>query len=162
MLLPAGLLAQDTTRTISRDSLRRLDELDRQLAYNVKGKPPSEQDAARVFEKYLFPPELIMQHQARLRITEAQRNFIVGEITRLQATAVQVQWRVGDESEKLTELLQREPVAEAEALAQAERLIMHETAVKRAQLSMLIRIRNALTLEQRVMLQEIRQRTRKP
>lgn len=101
------------------------------------------------FEEYLFPPELVMQHQARLRLTEQQRDAIVAEINKLQATAVQAQWRVGDESEKLAELLRRETVSEAEALAQAERLVAQETTVKRAQLSMLIRIRNVLTPEQR-------------
>jgi Spy/CpxP family protein refolding chaperone len=156
IFLPSGLAAQDTLRTLSRDSVQRLDELwGKRVAY-TGNRTPAEQDPGRAFEKHLFPPELVMQHQARLKITEAQRNFIVGEITKLQATAVQVQWRVGDESEKLAELLQREPVAEAEVLAQADRLIMQETAVKRAQLSMLIRIRNTLTPEQRMMLQELR------
>ena len=159
-ILPAGLAAQDTVRvlrgersTIPRDSTRLV-----QLGIEPKakqGKPP-EQDPANSFEQYLFPPELVMRHQARLKITEAQRNVIVAEITKLQATATQVQWRVGDESEKLTEMLKRETVAEADALAQAERMIMYETAVKRAQLSMLIRIRNTLTPDQRAMLQELR------
>jgi Spy/CpxP family protein refolding chaperone len=146
-LLPAGLAAQDTV-VISRDSVKRL----------VGRVIPPQEDPAHAFEQYLFPPELVMQHQARLKITEAQRNVIVAEISKLQATAVQVQWRVGDESEKLTELLQGETVAEADVLAQADRMIMYETAVKRAQLSMLIRIRNVLTPEQRGMLRELRRR----
>jgi hypothetical protein len=157
--LPAGLAAQDTVRTIPRDSARWLlgvepKRSDRPTGTFRGGTP----DPASAFEQYLFPPELIMQYQTRLKITEAQRNVIVAEISKLQATAVQVQWRVGDESEKLTELLQREPVVEAEALAQAERMIMYETAVKRAQLAMLIRIRNVLTAEQRSLLRELRGR----
>ena len=151
-VLPAGLRAQDTARTVRRDSTVRMLE-GKRLAYTVAR---GEQDPAHAFEQYLFPPELVMRHQARLKITEAQRNVIVAEITKLQATATQVQWRVGDESEKLTEMLKRETVAEADALAQAERMIMYETAVKRAQLSMLIRIRNTLTPDQRMMLQELR------
>lgn len=148
--VPTGLAAQDTARTIPRDSARWV-----QLGVEPKR---SDRDPSSAFEQYLFPPELIMQHQTRLRITEAQRNVIVAEISKLQATAVQVQWRVGDESEKLAEVLQREPVVEAEALAQAERMIMYETAVKRAQLAMLIRIRNVLTPEQRGLLRELRGR----
>lgn len=152
-ILPAGVAAQDTVRllrgersTVARDS---------GVQFGVKqGKP--EPDPANTFEQHLFPPELVMRHQARLKITEAQRNVIVAEITKLQATATQVQWRVGDESEKLTEMLKRETIAEAEALAQAERMIMYETAVKRAQLAMLIRIRNTLTPEQRETLQYLR------
>ena len=155
VLLLAGLAAQDTLRVSRRDSAARWVQLG-----GEPKRPPTEQDPSHAFEQFLFPPELVMQHQARLKITEAQRNFIVGEITKLQATAVQVQWRVGDESEKLAELLQRETVAEADVLAQAEKMIMYETAVKRAQLSMLIRIRNALTPEQRQMLQALRRLSR--
>ena len=145
---------QDTLRLITQrgDSSRKPPK---QLAFSVSRYEAS-QDPAQAFAQHLFPPELVMQHQARLKITEAQRNVIVAEISKLQATAVQVQWRVGDESEKLAELLQRETVAEADVLAQADRMIMYETAVKRAQLSMLIRIRNTLTPEQREMLQELR------
>lgn len=104
------------------------------------------------FAQHLFPPEFVMQHQSRLRLTEQQRNFIVAEITKLQATAVQLQWRVADESEKLSELLSHDSVAETAALEQVDKVIGFETAVKRAQLSMLIRIRNVLTAEQRAML----------
>ena len=125
----------------------------KQLAFTVDKGGYVSSPASSDFSQHLFPPELIMQHQARLKLTEQQRDGIVAEINKLQATATQVQWRVGDESEKLAELLQRETVSEADVLAQAERLIMQETAVKRAQLSMLIRIRNILTPEQREILQ---------
>jgi Spy/CpxP family protein refolding chaperone len=119
--------------------------------------PPTaySQNGNSTFAQYLFPPEFVMQHQSRLKLTEQQRNFIVGEITRLQATAVQVQWRVADESEKLSELLSHDSVAEAAALEQVDKVIGFETAVKRAQLSMLIRIRNVLTPEQRELLRSL-------
>ena len=107
------------------------------------------------FAQHLFPPELVMQHQSRLKLTEQQRAAIVQEISRLQATAVNVQWRVADESEKLSDLLSRDSVAETAALEQVNKVIEYETAVKRAQLSMLIRIRNVLTTEQRAILREL-------
>ena len=130
----------------------------KQLAFTVDKGGYSSSAASSDFSQHLFPPELIMQHQARLKLTEQQRDAIVAEINKLQATATQVQWRVGDESEKLAELLQRETVSETEVLTQAERLIMQETSVKRAQLTMLIRIRNLLTPEQRTILRELRRR----
>jgi Spy/CpxP family protein refolding chaperone len=142
---------RDTARTawISRDTVRWSPSLE-------AGRPTAsalqESNGNSPFADYLFPPELVMQHQARLKLTEQQRDAIVAEINKLQATAVQAQWRVGDESEKLAELLRRETVSETDVLAQAERLIAQETAVKRAQLSMLIRIRNVLTPEQREVL----------
>jgi Spy/CpxP family protein refolding chaperone len=155
----ASLVALPSVLAAQRDTLRSgaLTGIEPKKTFSTVNRFEA-QDPASAFAQYLFPPELVMQHQARLKITEAQRNVIVAEISKLQATAVQVQWRVGDESEKLTELLQGETVAEADVLAQADRMIMYETAVKRAQLSMLIRIRNVLTPEQRTMLRELRRR----
>jgi Spy/CpxP family protein refolding chaperone len=113
------------------------------------------------FSQQLYPPELIMQNQSRLRITEAQRSAILEEIYKVQATATQVQWRVADESEKLNQLLERE-APEAEVIAQIDRLMNWEGAVKRAQLSMLIRIRNLLTPEQKALLKDLRRRGLNP
>ena len=110
------------------------------------------------FSQHLYPPELIMQNQGRLRITETQREAILTEIYKVQATAAQVQWRVAEESEKLNALLERDNVQESDALNQADRMMNSELAVKRAQLTMLIRIRNLLSAEQRAMLKELRQR----
>ena len=158
-ILPAGLGAQDTARvrSIIRDSTRLVDlGVEKKLAFSVSRERSTAQEAEHLFEQHLFPPELVMRHRTRVKITEAQRNVIVAEISKLQATAIQAQWRVGEESEKLAELLRSETVAEADVLAQADRMIMYETAVKRAQLSMLIRIRNTLTPDQRAMLQELR------
>jgi Spy/CpxP family protein refolding chaperone len=137
--------AQDTART-------------KTLAFTVdKGGnvtyPPSGD-----FSQHLYPPELIMQNQRRLGITESQREAILQEIYKVQATAAQVQWRVSDESEKLNQLLERENAPESEVLAQADRMMSWEVAVKRAQLTMLIRIRNLLTPEQKAMLAELRRR----
>ena len=43
-------------------------------------------------------------------------------------------------------------------LTQAERMMSYEVAVKRAQLAMLVRIRNLLTPDQKAMLKELRRR----
>jgi Spy/CpxP family protein refolding chaperone len=123
---------------------------------NKSGKPVD--PAAGDFSQHLFAPELIMQNQGRLKITESQREAILQEIYKVQATAAQVQWRVSDESEKLNQLLERENVQESEVLTQADRMMNWEVAVKRAQLTMLIRIRNLLSPEQKAMLRDMRRR----
>jgi Spy/CpxP family protein refolding chaperone len=114
--------------------------------------------ASSDFSQHLFPPELIMQNQSRLNITDAQREAILQEIYKVQATAANVQWRVSSESEKLTALLARDNVSEAQVLEQARQVINFETAVKQAQLLMLVRIRNLLTAEQREILKSFRRR----
>jgi hypothetical protein len=151
MLLPAVTVAQDTIRkpvflpdSAGRNALAR-DAADEGRDRTRRCSPST---CSGLSSSCSITPEL----------TEAQRNVIVQEISRLQATAVQVQWRVADESEKLAGLLERDSVAEAEVLSQAERMMGFETAVKRAQLSMLIRIRNVLSAEQRAMLRDLRKR----
>ena len=148
-LVAAAFLVLATRSTAQDSSARRYD-------FNQTPKAAETQDLAKAISDRLYPPELIMKHQACLKITQAQRNIITNEIGKLQAAALQMQWSVSAEAQKLTELLEKEAINEAEALAQTERLIGFETAVKRAQLAMLIRIRNALTPEQRAKLNELR------
>ena len=111
---------------------------------------------AAAFAEHLFPPELIMRNQSRLRIREGQRDSILREINRLQETATQTQWRIAEESQRLNELLAAERVSTQEVLSQADRVMTEETALKRAQLQMLVRLRNLLSPEQRAMLRGLR------
>ena len=145
----------DTARTslVQRDTVRF--ETGKSIAPSFHS-----QNGNAAFAQHLFPPELVMQHQSRLKLTEQQRNLIIQEINRLQAAAVNVQWRVADESEKLSELLSHDSVAETAVLEQMDKMIGYETAVKRAQLSMLIRIRNVLTAEQRATLRSLQKPTK--
>jgi Spy/CpxP family protein refolding chaperone len=139
----------DTVRTVNRGA--------KQLAFTID-KAGNVTPGSSDFSQHLYPPELIMQNQGRLKITESQREAILQEIYKVQATAAQVQWRVSDESEKLNQLLERENVQESDVLAQADRMMNWEVAVKRAQLTMLIRIRNLLSPEQKSMLRDLRRR----
>lgn len=154
--------AQDTTRIVRQDTTRTgrlpLVEPTRRLAYTVDRVPATSQDLAIILESQLFPPDLIMQNQSRLQITEAQRATITSEISKLQSAVVQMQWGVADETQRLLEQLRQPSISEERALSQVDRLIALETAVKRAQLTMLIRIRNALTPRQVETLMSIRGR----
>jgi hypothetical protein len=128
----------------------------KQLAFSVDRAGNVDTPSSTNFSQHLFPPELIMQHQSRLRMRDVQRDSILREISRLQATATQAQWQIADESTQLNELLGRDRVSESEVLARADRMMSFETSVKRAQLQMLVRIRNLLTEEQREILRTLR------
>lgn len=147
------MLAVAPSRASGQDSTRK-------LAYTVyrDSLVPSGQGLLneRAFEQYVYPPELVMQHQRRIRLTEEQRNAITREISQVQAAATQLQWRLMDDAQALAEQLLRAPVNEEETLAQIDRMLASEAMVKRAQLTMLIRIKNILTSEQRAMLDDLR------
>src|SRR5687768_8494520 len=53
----------------------------------------------------LFAPELIMQHQRAIGLTDEQRTGISRLIQDLQARVVQLQWELLDEMQQLTGLM---------------------------------------------------------
>ena len=130
------------------------------LVLAVAGSPLAALAAQEVpdnaFAQHVFPPELVMQHQQKIGLRPDQREAITEAIQQLQAKVVELQWRMQDESQKLAEILQRPRVDEGDALAQVDRVLGVEREVKRAHITMLIRIKNILTPEQQAMLRTLR------
>jgi len=104
----------------------------------------------------LYPPELIMGHQAELGIDQAQREAILKELERAQAQFPRLQWQLQAATEQLASMLEAPKVDETKALAQAAEVMKLETEIKRMHLGLLIRIRNLLTDPQRAKLQQLR------
>ncbi len=107
---------------------------------------------------HVFPPELVMRHAPEIGLDEKQRAAIKEVVVKMQARFLDVQWDLQAESEKMARLLQASPVDETAVLAQADKVMTLEREVKRAHLSLLVRIKNLLTDAQREKLQELRRR----
>ena len=107
---------------------------------------------------HVFPPELVMRHAAEIGHDEKQRAAIKDAVIKLQTRVLDVQWSLQEESEKMARLLQANPVDETAVLAQADKVMGLEREVKRAHLSLLVRIKNLLTEPQREKLVELRRR----
>jgi Spy/CpxP family protein refolding chaperone len=118
--------------------------------------PLAAQEPEPEFAKYLFPPELVMQHQQSLQLTPDQRTAITNEIRALQLKVVELQWKMQDEAQKLTELVQGARVDEAQTVAQVDRVLGIEREIKRAHMALLVRIKNMLTPEQQGALTTLR------
>ena len=103
----------------------------------------------RALRENLFPPELVLRNDAKLGLEPAQRAAISEEVQQLQIKIADLQSRMSDEGARLGDLLGREVVGENEVLAQLDRVLAVEREVKRAQLAMLVRVRNVLSAEQR-------------
>ena len=112
------------------------------------------------FARYLFPPELVMQHQQALRLTPEQRTSITQGIRDFQLKMVELQWKMQDEAQKLTELVQEAKVDEAQTLAQVDRVLGVEREIKRAHMGLLVRIKNQLAPAQQDTLAVLRTRKR--
>jgi Spy/CpxP family protein refolding chaperone len=133
--------------------------------------PPSETDVAQSLSRpagssqpqgpdevaqNLFPPELIIEHRQDIGLDEAQSKALKDAVQQAQARFLDLQWDMQTETGKLAHLLQAPRIDEAAALAQADKVLGMETTVKKAQLSLLIRIKNLLTPEQQQKLTELR------
>ncbi|HJU43816.1 MAG TPA: periplasmic heavy metal sensor [Vicinamibacterales bacterium] len=104
----------------------------------------------------LFAPELIMKHQRDLALTDAQGETIKKSILAAQLKFFETQWDMQREQSTLVKLLSARPVDEAAVLAQIDRVLNLEREIKRAQMSLLIKIKNALSDQQIARLMELR------
>jgi Spy/CpxP family protein refolding chaperone len=107
--------------------------------------------------EHLFPPELIMQFQSEIELTDPQREFIMAQIQEAQPEFEELQQRVQQEAAALAPLLATQQTELDPTLAQAEKVHDLERTLRRAQLTLLIKLKNNLTPEQRARLQEIKQ-----
>jgi Spy/CpxP family protein refolding chaperone len=106
--------------------------------------------------RFVFPPELVMQHQRAIGLKPEQRTAITRAVGEFQPKVTELQWQMQDESQQLAELLDKSSVDQAAVLAQVDKVLALEREVKRAHMSLLIQIKNTLTQEQQVTLRNLR------
>ncbi|MFL5465213.1 MAG: periplasmic heavy metal sensor [Gemmatimonadaceae bacterium] len=106
--------------------------------------------------RYLFPPELVMANQQAIGLTDRQRSSLQEAMKDAQGKFIDLQFRMSGEVENLRRLIEPASVDEARVLAQVDRVLAAEREVKHAQLSLMIRIKNLLTLQQQAQLGALR------
>ena len=104
------------------------------------------------------PPELVMQHQSEIGLQESQRASLTSAIQAAQSKFMDTQWKLSAEGEKMGRLLQGSQVDEAAVLEEVDRILNLEREIKKAQVSLMVRIKNMLTPEQQKKLADIRSR----
>jgi len=109
----------------------------------------------------LFPPEIVMQHQQAIGLSAEQRNSLKGEIRQAQLKFTELQWALQDEMERLLTLLKQHKVDEKQASTELDKVLAAEREIKRAQLMLLVRIKNNLTAPQQSQLREIVEKSKK-
>jgi Spy/CpxP family protein refolding chaperone len=119
-----------------------------------RGQGQGQDDWGRNF----FAPELVMQHQTEIGLQDGQRTALTSAVQQAQAKFMEVQWKLSAESEKMGRLLQSTQVDETQVLEQADRILALEREIKKAQISLMVRIKNTLTAAQQAKLAEIRNR----
>jgi Spy/CpxP family protein refolding chaperone len=113
-------------------------------------QPPPDHDP---LAQFIFPPELVMQHQREIGLTDAQKTFLRGEIQRVTLRFTELQWQLQDAMEGLASVMKESSVNEQQALAQLDKILDTEREIKHLHIGLAIRIKNKLTPEQQSKLQ---------
>ena len=104
----------------------------------------------------IFPPEMIMQHQRELALTDDQKTFMRAEINKTATRFNELQWQLEDAMEALHTTMKENTVNEDQALAQLDRVLENERQIKRLHMELAIRLKNKLTPDQQMKLQGMR------
>ena len=124
-------------------------------AATVAAQQPEQDPIGQSF----FAPELVIQRQEAIGLSAEQKDALKAEIRQAQLKFTELQWKLQDEMEKLVSLVKQAHVDEPQVLAQLDKVLGAEREVKRAQVTLLIRIKNKLTAEQQGKLLELRGKT---
>ena len=101
-----------------------------------------------VFKGKLFPPNVILEHQAELGLTKEQFAAIRKAVVEVQANVAEHEWDVREAYVAIMAELDKSPIDEDKAIEYVGAALLAENQVKKEQMTMLIRLRNLLTAEQ--------------
>jgi Spy/CpxP family protein refolding chaperone len=97
------------------------------------------------FAQNLFAPELVFKYRDAIGLDTTQSTALKELVQKAQSKFLDLQWDMQSEAGKLVQLLHAARIDEAAAIAQADKVLGMEREVKKAQLSLLVRIKNLLT-----------------
>jgi Spy/CpxP family protein refolding chaperone len=116
----------------------------------------AEAPAEDPFQGALFPPELVMLHAEEIGLDEAQRLAIREAVQEVQPLFLDRQFELQSEVGRLRKQIAPAKVDEEQALATLDRVLALEREIKRAQVGLLVRIKNLLRPEQQQRLAALR------
>lgn len=103
-------------------------------------------------QEFFFPPELVMRYQNEIQLKKEQKELIIGVVEEAQKKFNRLQWDLQTEMSALQKLLSESTVNEAKVLEQLDKVLDQERVIKKAQVTLMIRIKNALTDDQKMKL----------
>jgi Spy/CpxP family protein refolding chaperone len=126
------------------------------VASHADPAPPGPTDE---LAQNLFAPDLVIKYRQEIGLDESQSKALKDLVQKAQSRFLDLQWDMQAEAAKLAQLLSAHRVDESAAIAQVDRVLSMEREVKKAQLSLLIRIKNLLTDAQQEKLLQLRSKT---
>ena len=107
-------------------------------------------------QEFFFPPELVMRYQNEIQLKREQKELIIGAVEEAQKKFNHFQWDLQNEMTSFQKLLGEPSVNEPRALEQLDKILDLERQIKKAQITLMVRIKNALTEDQKAQLKTMR------
>ena len=101
-----------------------------------------------VFRGKLFAPNVILERQQALALTDQQLAEIRAAVVNVQSNVAGHQWDMQQAYQRILSGLDAMPIDEQEVLANLDAVLSAENEVKKSQIEMLIKLRNLLSDEQ--------------
>ena len=127
------------------------------VAFLAVGPAEAQGEKGDVFKGKLFPPNVILEHQAELGLSKQQFTAIKRAVVEVQANVAEHEWDVREAYMSIMNELDKSPIDENKALEFVSAALLAENQVKKEQMAMLIRLRNLLTDEQIAYLESTRE-----
>lgn len=108
------------------------------------------------FTANLFSPMDVMSRQQALGLTEEQKQFIQQRMGAAQQTMAETDGKLRGEMETLNNLLGAKSVDETKVLETVDRVLALERQIKRAQVDLMVSVKNKLTEQQQAQLNALR------
>jgi hypothetical protein len=119
---------------------------------NCTAGTPGDDPLAKLF----LPPDLVMSHQQAINLTESQRQAIQANMLDTQKKLLDQQFKMQGEVEKLQSLLKSATPDETKVLDEMDKVLGAERDIKRAQISLMVKLKNSLTAQQQTQLDALR------
>jgi Spy/CpxP family protein refolding chaperone len=119
---------------------------------------PSQPNQGDELAQNLFAPELVLKFRHEIGLDDRQSKAVKDLVQKTQNRFLDLQWDMQAETAKLAQLLKGRSIDATAALAQADRVLNLEHDVKKAQLGLLIGIKNLLSTAQQDHLLELRRK----
>ena len=110
-----------------------------------------------VFKGKLFPPNVILEHQAELGLSKQQFTEIRKTVVELQGNVAEHEWDVREAYQNIMAELDKSPIDQDRVLEHVGAALRAENEVKKLQVAMLIKLKNLLNEDQVAYLEAKRQ-----
>jgi Spy/CpxP family protein refolding chaperone len=100
-------------------------------------------------QEFLYPPELVMRYQNEIQLKKEQKELIIGAVEDAQKKFNRLQWDLQGEVASLQKQLSGSTVNENQVLEQLDKVLDQERLIKKTQITLMVRIKNALTDDQK-------------